>query len=150
TITGACMYQDTPGAPCDDHNACTINDRCGTVNPPLGCFGDGCTVIGCAGTPTPGVPCNDGNACTTGETCSPGAAGVSGPRAGCDDGNPCTADACGAPGGCVHTPTAGAPCDDGNACTRNDTCNTLGACVGGPPLHCDDGNACTADSCNPA
>jgi len=143
--------------PCNDGNACTVNDTCaaGTCKgTPRNCDdGNVCTADSC--NPATGCqhanvsgPCDDGNACTVGDACSAGVCVPGGPRS-CDDGNPCTTDSCNPASGCVHVNNT-APCDDGNACTTKDTCNGAGTCVGGPPPNCDDGNVCTADSCNPA
>ncbi|HAN30172.1 MAG TPA: hypothetical protein DCQ06_01110, partial [Myxococcales bacterium] len=40
------------------------------------------------------------------------------------------------------------PCDDGNKCTQNDSCDSKGNCISGPPKSCDDNNACTIDACS--
>jgi len=120
----------TPGAPCDDGNACTGNDTCGA---------------GCQGTP---ISCDDGVACTL-DLCDPltGCAHVLVPRA-CDDGNPCTRDACDTDGTtCAHTRLTGDPCHAGDACTTESVCRD-GVCVG-DPVDCDDQNNCTDDRCNP-
>ena len=132
--TSACVE----GAGCDDHDACTINDRCQsgvcrgdplTCNDDLPCTADQCVggicqhpvVTGCL---IDGVCYSDNQ-----------------PR----PDNPCLA--------CRSTQNTlawsaqnGTPCDDGNACTTADTCQT-GACVGGaPPAEiCNNG---IDDDCN--
>jgi hypothetical protein len=75
--------------PCDDGNACTAGDTCGS-----GICRPGASVV-----------CNDGNLCTT-DTCNPSSGCVfTNNTNACDDGNACTAgDTCG--GG---TCNAGAP-----------------------------------------
>ncbi len=80
------------GTPCDDGNACTVND-----------VEDGaCTCI--SGSP---IVCDDGNPCTL-DTCNPltGCVSIAAPAGtACDDGNPNTInDACDGTGNCVGTP----------------------------------------------
>jgi hypothetical protein len=144
-------------APCNDGNACTINDTCASGScvsgAPLVCNdGNGCTDDSC--NPASGciytnntAPCSDGNACTTNDTCGGGTC-VSGAPLICNDGNGCTDDSCNPASGCIYTNNS-APCSDGNACTTNDTC-AGGTCVGGAPPDCNDGNGCTDDTCSPA
>ncbi len=102
-------------APCDDGNACTIDDHC--RGDAAVCVGGG--RLSCAGTcllgscdPASGCRpkaetafCSDGNACTEHDHCS-GDANVclAGPAASCDDGDACTIDSCVAPTGCRHDP----------------------------------------------
>jgi hypothetical protein len=148
--------EQSPGAPCDDGNVCTLGERCdgngacvpassldcsgvcqtGTCDPQAGCvpLGDG-------------APCNDGNACTDGDQCS-GTACVPGSPRNCT--GPCLTGACDSGTGCVPQP-ASTPCDDGTICTVGDHCTgTDGSCVPGAPRACDDGNPCTTDACDPA
>lgn len=150
-------------SPCDDLDACTINDVCGS------------TV--CAGTLSPAAAaCNAGNGtvCDGLEQCNPstGACDPGTPLV-CDDGNPCTNDSCDPVAGCVYTNnsnpcsdgtvcttgdvcTGGAcvgtplPCDDANACNGLETCDAVLGCQAGTPPNCNDGNVCTDDSCAPA
>jgi len=81
--TGICEEDDLPdGLPCDDEDACTMDDICvGGV-----CVGgeipcddeDPCTVdlchpdLGCAHEPIDEVPCDDLNPCTTNDICQDG------------------------------------------------------------------------------
>lgn len=48
---------------------------------------------------------------------------------------------------CQYVGTPGVPCQDGNSCSGPDTCNQIGACMGGPnaanDTPCDDGLFCT-------
>jgi len=151
-----CKHQ-LNNAPCDDSNACTLQDAC--VNGKcvfasvLSCEdGNICTdnfcdpVKGCVSSLNK-APCDDGSVCTTGDHCHLGACISSGMLT-CNDGNPCTDDSCENLTGCAFKPNS-APCDDGSACTVNDKCSS-GACKAGAPLSCDDANACTFDACDPA
>jgi len=82
-----CLNPATPGAICNDGDACTIGDRCSSnlgggasiclgtqprnCNDNNACTADSCSsATGCVNAPTPGTSCDDGNACTTGDTCS--------------------------------------------------------------------------------
>jgi len=149
--------------PCDDHDACTTNDRCdgaGACRPGgmlLCSDGDPCTEdvcrsdVGCVfKARPPGSSCNDATVCKTGDVCMPDGSCIGTPVS-CDDGNPCTIDGCDPVSGCRHAPAAdGTVCDDANACTVGDQCNGSGACVGGHPRTCVDDDACTTDSCDPS
>ncbi|MCB9729834.1 MAG: hypothetical protein H6744_15345 [Deltaproteobacteria bacterium] len=143
------------GAPCDDGDACTPQDRC-----ELGvCKGSGvlsCTTTnpcaeavcepaaGCVDVPSPG-PCDDGNGCTGPDTCVDGACVGAPLTTPCDDGDACTlGDAC-SEGACV--PGAPDPCDDGDPCT-DDACVPPFGCQHDAASHCDDGDACTVDTCD--
>ncbi len=169
-VASACVQfecrHDPNTLPCNDQNACTTGDTCGSgvcqPGTPASCDdGNPCTDDSC--NPSTGcvhtnntAPCSDGNICTTGDHCSGGIC-VGGPGLNCDDGNPCTDDfcesrcltaQCNGQSGCVHVSNT-APCSDGNACTTGDTCGG-GTCHPGSPTNCDDGNCCTVDSCNPS
>jgi len=152
--TGACVY--TPNtAPCDDQNACTLNDACSggkCIGSPRvcddvnSCTADSCDpAVGCVFVPAnDGKTCSDGNLCTTGDVCSGGKC-VGKPK-NCDDQNPCTDDSCDKKtGACVHTPNT-APCDDHSVCTTGDACSG-GICTG-TPIVCNDHNECTTDTCD--
>ncbi len=141
-------------APCDDGNACTANDQCGSGSCLAGalldcddnnlCTDDLCAPdSGCVHTFN-SAPCSDGNGCTNGDQCVTGQC-QPGPVIGCDDGNPCTDDSC-ANGACLHAPNS-ADCDDGNACSVGDSCQG-GQCVPAASLYCNDDNVCTDDSCD--
>lgn len=134
---GGCVHTPLSDTPCDDLDACTLEDYC--LNG------------ACVGLPD---TCDDGNICTvdgcnaiTGcwhdlatNSCCEG--GVSR----CDDGNACTNDLCTEDGlGCLNEPNT-ARCDDGNSCTVNDTCSD-GFCAG-VSKNCSDGNPCTRDWCD--
>ena len=154
---GACEVEDTPGAPCDDANPCTVDDHCGVGG---GCDGhvdacddgDPCTADVCLadegcvhGPATAGRACDDGDACTVDDACD-GAGSCVGAARDCDDGDPCTLDDCDPASGCVNH-TQNVACDDGDPCTVLDFCG-YGVCRG-QPKGCDDGDPCTADACDP-
>lgn len=152
------------GTACDDHNACTVGERCrnnrctgGTVV--VCAASDQCHSAGTCNATTGacsnpakanGASCNDGNACTTGDICQSGV---------CVGGSPvvCTSiDQCHLAGTCVPSTgtcsspvkTNGSACNDANACTRNDVCQN-GVCVGGNPVVCSALDQChTAGTCN--
>ncbi len=140
---------------CDDGNACTTGDKCGSgkcggtllscddSNP---CTDDSCDfATGCVHTAN-NLTCDDGNACTAGEACAAGECG-GGKAVNCNDGNVCTTDTCDSKSGCGHQNNT-EPCNDGNACTLKDACAD-GVCKGANPLSCDDLSLCTTDSCDP-
>jgi hypothetical protein len=110
--TGQCRSAPMPDAPCDDADACTLDDHC-----VLDALGD----VACQGTP---AICDDLNPCTV-DSCDPGTGQCVAVPVDCDDADPCIDDACSpTTGQCVHDP---ADCDDGNACTL-DSCQRE-ACV---------------------
>ncbi len=114
-------------APCNDNNACTVNDICtGGV---------------CAGTPR---NCGDNNACTI-DTCDMATGSCVFTPVNCDDNNACTTDTCNTATGCDHTPRV---CSDNNPCTT-DSCNPAFGCVY-TPIVCSDNNPCTIDTCDTA
>ncbi|MGD2107960.1 MAG: hypothetical protein PVI86_01085 [Phycisphaerae bacterium] len=142
---GACLFTDISG-PCEDGDACTVNDTCvaGVCTPGTArncndfnvCTNDSCdSVTGCVNAPNTN-PCNDGNACTNSDVCGGGTCAgtlipgcvLCNPGDPCDDGNACTDDACGANGTCSNANNTD-PCDDNDRCTTGDTCSG-GACVG--------------------
>ncbi len=101
------------GAPCDDGDTCTTDDRCSANGACIGgdpllcngtCLSGGCVAsTGCLPLPSSSA-CEDGNACTVGDHCSgfgnlcrPGSAPD------CDDADACTLDACDVVDGCTHT-----------------------------------------------
>ncbi|MDP6942937.1 MAG: hypothetical protein QF464_02210, partial [Myxococcota bacterium] len=142
-----CEYGPLSGVPCDDKNACTIEDSCleglcsGDTNPSCQCLGD----EDCA-------EFEDGDLCNGTLLCEGGACVVDPLTVvACTDetGDACTISAC-VPetGGCTTAPAPnGAPCSDGSKCTQADHC-AEGQCTG-EPTNCDDGDVCTADSCSP-
>src|SRR5439155_367579 len=135
--TGHCSNPEAAdGTACDDGNACTQTDRCGSgvgegSNPVSGIAPDHCHSAGSLDPATrhcsnpaaaDGTACNDGNACTQTDSCQSGV---------CTGSNPvsCTAsDQCHIAGTCdpatghCSNPAAvdGTTCDDGNACTQTD------------------------------
>ena len=164
--TGKCVAGPVPdGRPCDDGNACTINDFCQAGTCRVG------SMVSC-----PPQSCREAGSCDPGSgRCLPGPVKVDG--GGCDDGNLCTRDDscrsgvciggsavictepgdCRSPGSCEPTtgvcrPASNKPdgtsCDDGDLCTQGDQCRT-GNCIGGPPLECRTSRACeTSASCS--
>ena len=155
--TGECGTEPIGGAPCDDDNACTINDHCqeglclggvaANCNDGELCTDDQCDeVTGCEHAWN-SSPCNDGDPCTQEDVCDGGQC-VGGATLNCDDSNPCTDDSCSAQKGCIHLANEAA-CSDGNECTTGDHCQG-GQCKTSTVAMCDDGNSCTDDSCDPA
>ncbi|MFH1531264.1 MAG: hypothetical protein ABIK09_11110 [Pseudomonadota bacterium] len=136
---GSCANVAVDGAPCDDGDACTLEDACidGACTPAadLDCEDlNECTTDSCD--PNSGcvhaqvadaAPCTDGNVCTQGDGCLDGVC-VPGVPVACDDGDACTTDACVPGEGCVNTPIP-----------LPDCCNTA--------ADCNDGDVCTADTC---
>jgi hypothetical protein len=159
------------GIPCDDNDACNINEACqagvcaGGSAPD--CLGDdtACTVASCdaAGadgncdidTPRPdGTTCDDGVACNVGEACLAGACNGGAPQdcAAFDDQcNVASCDTAGAEGNCVVLTARadGTDCDDGLACNVGEAC-LAGACAGGATQDCSSLNdQCNVVSCDP-
>jgi hypothetical protein len=152
--------------PCDDGNACTVDDACDgdvCVGTPVDCSGQGdtcnaasCDPAGAEGncdTLTPlknGTPCDDGDACTTSDACLNGT--CSGPPVDCSNlDDDCNVGVCDpATGQCQTEPAnEGGPCDDGDLCTSGDTCSA-GTCSSGSPVDCsflDD--ECNVGVCDP-
>ncbi|MDP6943790.1 MAG: hypothetical protein QF464_06530, partial [Myxococcota bacterium] len=140
-----CKSLPLTGIPCDDANACTLNDLCiagdceGTPNPSCQCFAD-----------TDCLAYEDGNFCNGTLHCEDNNCVVE-PNTVIDCGDPgsCNVSTCyPASGQCLTSPKPnGAPCNDGTACTKSDHCSA-GYCVG-TPISCDDGDICTDDVCNP-
>ena len=133
---GGCVHVNQEGAPCNDHNACTLGDRLSCNNGQLTCAG-----------PFPQI-CDDGGSLCVRTSCDP-AVGCVFTVKDCDDHNPCTEDGTCSGGLCPHRALSG-PCDDGDPCTTGDQCvlvNSVPTCRGTSP--CDDGNVCTDDQCDP-
>ena len=148
------------GAPCDDGDACTLDDRCDgngscVGGAPLVCDGAclACDpMAGCVPKPV-SAGCDDGDACTTGDHCGgDGNVCVSGQAAVC--GGPCLTGTCDPRRGCEPQPAgtacrpAAGPCDVAETCT-----GTTADCPadGFKPAtaSCDDNDACTAgDHCS--
>ena len=143
------------GKTCDDSNACTQADLCGSgacTGKTIACVdGNPCTddkcdkISGCVFAPN-AVTCTDANTCTAKDSCKSGT--CSGVATACSDGNACTADSCVPGSGCVYTKLASGACNDGNPCTSGDACK-VGICtVGTLVTDCGDSNPCTADACD--
>ena len=125
-----CAFQAIEVGPCDDDNACTLEETCD------------------AGICTPGstLDCDDDSVCTA-DICDAVEGCVNTPYDTlCDDGDQCTIDECNAEVGCTHILSDG-PCDDDDACTEVDTC-VDGSCVGAA-VTIDDSDPCTDDTCDP-
>ena len=135
------------GSPCNDNDACTINDLITAACVCAGTFqdsdGDGvCDASdNCPNAPGQiGDPCNDGNACTTGEVLDANCTCSGGQMVSCDDGDPCTSDACDPAIGCVFTPI---PDSDGDGlCDVLDNCPNAPGQIGDP---CNDGSPYTVN-----
>ena len=147
-----CDHEPTPGAECDDGDACTTTDVCdGAVclgSGPLACDDanpcttDECHPINACVYVIATGSCDDGDACTADDGCSGGA--CVGALIDCDDADLCTSDSCDTKLGCEHTPFSSG-CDDGNNCT-DDACDAATGCVSVPNTAvCDDGLVCTSD-----
>jgi len=140
SLANKTCYTEPVSGPCDDGNACTVNDKCNTKAVCEGtsmpcddgnvCTIDACGTLGqqCAFTDVaPGTPCDDDIGCTINDVCLGGQCAA---MALCDDGNSCSFDSCVAGGVCVHVKTDdGYPCNDGNPCTAADACAAQ-ACAG--------------------
>jgi hypothetical protein len=161
--TGMCTYVPQSNLPCDDQNACTIQDMCnaGVCTPGKAlecddqefCTQDQCLPLsreqggGCQHFPAVGLDCDDGNPCTEWDLCTEEGA-CKGTALDCADDNPCTDDLCDFQNGCHHLPNTGNPCDDQDPCTGTGKCLD-GVCQPGPGDGCDDGLECTVDTCTP-
>jgi hypothetical protein len=122
--------------PCDDGDACTMNDACSQgacAGAPLDADSDTYISDACGGD-----DCDDSDGAV-----HPNAAEV------CDDtvDNDCDGFTDAADPGCAACVTD-ADCDDSNACNGAETCQA-NACAPGTALDCDDSNICTTDSCDP-
>lgn len=158
--TGCRKYAAPNDAACDDHDACTSNNRCDGFG---NCIGDvvncednnPCTWTYCDSTNGCVTDlnyynereCDDGNPCTSGDRCVQGVCTPVTVTLDCNDGNPCTTDFCDPVTGCSYQFNSN-PCNNGNMCTVNDYCH-MGVCTAGPVRVCDDGNQCTTNDCSP-
>jgi hypothetical protein len=86
---GACVQSALPWQPCDDGNACTVEDLCNSAGQ-------------CAGTSVDeGTSCADEDGCNGAETCQTGVC-IPGTPLSVDDGDENTIDACDPSTGTVH------------------------------------------------
>jgi hypothetical protein len=116
-----CVFEVAAGNPCDDGEACTKDDICGSDG---ACSGDtyACEPGACEQTSA----CDGEGGCTPtfvaeGTPCEPDIAGQ------------CQTAACDGAGTCAASPAAaGTACDDGDAATDDDRCDDDGTCVGRP------------------
>ncbi len=151
-----CKHAKKGDVPCNDGNACTVNDSCKSgycagsgkkcvdgnnctkdnkCNPKTGCY-----------FPFNTKYCNDNNVCTLTDICSNGVC-TSGKVLDCNDGWDCTDDPCDPKKGCQHFNDNTNKCVDLLPCTAKEYCKD-GKCLSGGPSSCDDANECTADSCD--
>jgi hypothetical protein len=142
---------DAPAdTPCDDGNACTLDDHCdgkgrcvaGAPRACASCYG--CDpVAGCMPSPS-NARCEDGDACTTADHCSGEGMCLGGVPVVCN--GQCLTGACTPGVGCVAKPV-GTACSDGDVCTLGDTCLGQGnVCVPGAPRDCS--GSCLTGSCD--
>jgi hypothetical protein len=128
----------TGTGPCNDNDACTVNDACQNGI--------------CTGT---AVNCDDGVVCTA-DSCKEGTCINSVADGFCKIDNVCyangdknpqnTCERCAEPLSKLNWSNLDGPCDDGDSCTT-DLCQN-GACVGSPMECPDDGNPCTSETCS--
>ncbi len=143
-------------AVCDDGNACTHSDVCGSGTcggTPVTCTSTACMTRACNGTatctetPRTGMTCDDGDLCTYGDACT--ASGTCAPAGGVTcTGTACLARSCNGTATCTETPRTGMSCNDGNACTYGETCGVGGACGGGSMAVCPADTTCQTFACN--
>src|SRR5262249_10554090 len=137
------------GGPCDDGNACTVDDHCDGAGQ---CVGGGPLVCGpcsmcdagagCVTSPE-GTPCDDGNPCTDGDQC-PGSPATCVPGAPHVCTGDCATGACEPAHGCVPRP-AGAVCRQ-----AADVCDVAEACDGTSTVCPPDGFQPRSTVCRPA
>lgn len=148
--TGSCtVTASDEGLPCDDDDACTIDDVCAIGQctgapkscdePESPCLESLCEASSgeCVTVPVPDAPCDDAEGCTFDDTCTDGA--CVGTPVVCEGeaALTCHVLACdAATGTCVEAPGLdGSECSDGDKCSTGDTCDA-GTCSG-TPLACD-------------
>jgi len=133
---------NTPGIPCSDNNACTMNDVCNTqggcdsgsivdCNDADPCTDDNCdSVIGCTHTAV-----HNCEACTVASDCTP---------------QSCNFAVCNELSRCVYIPVPqGTSCVDNNVCNGEELCGSMGTCLPGSPLVCTPQNQCFDAFCDP-
>ena len=153
-----CRDSDCLDQPCDDRDACTVNDTCSAARicvgapcvAPSPCHSASCATGTCVIAPAAGASCDDGLSCTSSDVCRADAT--------CSGANNCltpptachqSTGSCEADGGCSYQVAVGKPCDDGAACTWSDVCEASGACVG-VGYSCEAPGECFASACNGA
>lgn len=152
---GVCEYKAIAG-PCDDKDACTVNDTCAAgkcvPGPAMNCVDTNeCTDNNCvAGTcpwPANAAQCNDNDPCTTGDTCSDKK--CTGTKVSCVDNNPCTIDGVCIQGtGCsfVNYVSLDTACPGGwcNGAGKCGTCTAAHPCAPQAPgtVACSSSNSC--------
>ena len=146
--------------PCDNGNACTVNDFCGD---------DGTCLEGVARSCDDNDPCTE-DSCNEASGCLFEPVGNGGSCIGdlffgmicmdglcapecvtdkdCNDFSECTADSCNTGLGVCEYARDHASCGDGKFCNGNEICEPFLGCVSGTPEDCNDGIDCTVDFCN--
>lgn len=157
-----CADPDCPvGGACDNRNACTLGEVCGTdggcqktsdvlcnTPPNTACYDAVGTCLPDAGAscayPQRTGSCNDLRGCTDNDTCTAGTCSGT-PHVCPAPSNVClsAAGTCQEPGVCAWTPLVTGPCNDGLNCTINDTCDGDGGCMG-TPVTCTPPSQCHA------
>lgn len=151
------------GAPCDDGDVCTVDEKCdggecrGGKSRDCSHLSTSCNAVrcdpemGCLADPLDdGTPCDDDQYCTTGDECADGE--CHGQARDCSS----EASACQVSLGCNEAldqcefsdAPSGTLCDDGQYCTENDQCDYYGNCTGSP-RDCTAGG-CQTGTCNEA
>jgi hypothetical protein len=131
---GVCDLRIAVGASCTDGLSCTVSDTCqgdggcagnnNCTTPPTACHQPTGTCEAnstCSYAVAEGSPCNDGAACTAADTCTASATCV-GSSYSCAPAGECFASACDGTGGCLVSPTFGAPCGDAGVCLGDGGC----------------------------
>ena len=135
--THVCMAEPQEGTPCNDSEACTVDDQCNdagvcagspyTCDDELGCTANVCDGQGGCTYPLQSQRCLIGGACySAGQTNPANVCQI------CQDGT-------------VWSANDNVSCDDGQACTKDDGCDAQ-QCAG-VAYDCDDELACTTDTC---
>ncbi len=148
---------------CDDGDACTVNDECGSgvcAGIPTDCtlLDSDCSIGVCNSASgicevsviNEGGFCDDQSPCTTDDTCNGGT--CLGDPVDCSHfDNGCTVGVCNEIDGLCELADApnGQPCDDLDPCTENDECNG-GTCMGSAKDCSDFNDACLPATCNPS
>ncbi|MDI7268798.1 MAG: lamin tail domain-containing protein [Myxococcota bacterium] len=160
-VEAAAFCADRPdGTPCDDGNACTLDDSCAggaCLGTALDCNDlNPCTTDPCdreTGLCAPfwnTEPCDDGNPCTLGDTCGGGEC-RSGVQRECTDlDDACNRGECNPLTGACEAQRFpdGRACDDGDPCTYDESC-AAGICGAGSTRDCSFlDNACNAGACD--
>ncbi len=144
-----CVHSNADG-PCDDGNACTVNDICaGGVCTPGSNAGCQCQIDGDCASKEDGNLCNGTLFCDVSIPAAKACKIKPGSIVTCDAGKDtacATAQCAPLTGQCgMVNKTDAIPCNDSSLCTSGDACKT-GLCTG-TQANCEDNNPCTTDSC---